>query len=80
MIRLRFFDKYTIIRAINLQQHPDILISSGGALVKQDMLKLCGMGIAMGNAVQEVKDIADKVIGTNDDEGIADYLIEEFNL
>lgn len=44
------------------------------------MLKLCGMGIAMGNAVQEVKDIADQVIGTNDDEGIADYLIEEFNL
>lgn len=40
----------------------------------------CGMGIAMGNAVQNVKDIADQVIETNDNEGITDYLIKEFNL
>lgn len=40
------------------------------------MLKLCGKGIAMGNAVAEVKAAADVVIGTNDEDGIAEYLQE----
>ena len=31
-------------------------------------------GIAMGNAVSEVKKQADLVIGSNDDDGIAEYL------
>lgn len=38
------------------------------------MLKLCGMGIAMGSAIDEVKDRADLVIGSNDKDGIAEYL------
>lgn len=38
------------------------------------MLKLCGMGIAMGNAEKEVKKAADLVIGSNDEDGIAEYL------
>lgn len=38
------------------------------------MLKLCGKGIAMGNAIGEVKEIADLVIGSNDEDGIAAYL------
>lgn len=38
------------------------------------MLKLCGTGIAMGNALDEVKREADFVIGTNDEDGIAEYL------
>ena len=38
------------------------------------MLKLCGTGSAMGNAVSEVKKQADLVIGSNDDDGIAEYL------
>ena len=40
------------------------------------MLKLCGTGVAMGNAMEEVKAVADVVIGTNDEDGIADYLVE----
>jgi len=39
------------------------------------MLKLCGTGVAMGNAIDEVKKIADCVIGSNDEDGIAIYLI-----
>ncbi|MBR2283461.1 MAG: HAD family phosphatase [Ruminococcus sp.] len=39
-----------------------------------EMLKLSGIGIAMGNAVDEVKEAADIVIGTNDEDGIAVYL------
>lgn len=38
------------------------------------MLKLCGLGIAMGNAIDEVKEIADMVIGRNDKDGIAEFL------
>lgn len=38
------------------------------------MLELCGKGIAMGNAINEVKEKADCVIGSNDEDGIAEYL------
>lgn len=42
------------------------------------MLTLCGKGIAMGNAIDEVKMKADLVIGSNDEDGIAEYLGNEF--
>jgi len=38
------------------------------------MLKLCGTGVAMGNAIDAVKEAADIVIGSNDEDGIAEYL------
>ena len=38
------------------------------------MIKLCGTGVAMGNALPEVKAAADIVIGTNNEDGIAEYL------
>lgn len=42
------------------------------------MLEYAGLGIAMGNAIQETKEKADLVIGTNDEEGAADFLEEYF--
>lgn len=42
------------------------------------MLALCGKGIAMGNAIDEVRKKADLVIGSNDEEGIAEYLTNQF--
>lgn len=47
-------------------------------LVDIGMLKLCGKGVAMGNALEEVKSIADVVIGSNDEDGIAEYLAEKY--
>ena len=38
------------------------------------MLRVSGLGIAMGNAIKEVKEAADIVIGSNDEDGIAVYL------
>lgn len=38
------------------------------------MLRVCGLGVAMGNAIPEVKAAADVVIGTNDEDGIAQWL------
>lgn len=46
----------------------------GDDLADIGMLKLCGTGIAMGNALPEVKAAANLVIGCNDNDGIADYL------
>ena len=40
------------------------------------MLRLCGLGVAMGNAIPAVKVAADVVIGTNDEDGIAEWLEE----
>lgn len=42
------------------------------------MLSLCGKGVAMGNAIDEVKEIADVVIGSNDEDGIAEFLSSYF--
>lgn len=42
------------------------------------MLALCGRGIAMGNAVEAVKEKADLVIGSNEEDGIAEYLRGNF--
>lgn len=44
-----------------------------------ELLKAAGFGIAMGNAVQEVKDIADYVSFTNNDEGVL-HAIDKFIL
>lgn len=45
-----------------------------------EMLRLCGRGVAMGNAIDPVKAIADEVIGSNDADGIAEYLTSRWQL
>ncbi|MFT8857706.1 MAG: Cof-type HAD-IIB family hydrolase [Bifidobacterium aquikefiri] len=44
-----------------------------------EMLEACGMGIAMGNALDEVKDAADHVTLSNEDDGLA-LAIERYAL
>ena len=50
------------------------IIAFGDDYADIGMLKLCGKGVAMGNAINEVKAKADCVIGSNDEDGIAEYL------
>lgn len=38
------------------------------------MLRLCGTGVAMGNAIPQAKEAADDITGTNDEDGVARYL------
>lgn len=38
------------------------------------MLQMCGRGIAMGNAIDAVKEIADEVTDSNDNDGIAKWI------
>ena len=40
------------------------------------MLKLCGKGIAMKNAIPEVQKIADEVCKSNEADGVADWIKE----
>lgn len=52
----------------------DEIIAFGDDYADIGMLKLCGVGIAMGNAIDEVKAVADQIIGDNDNDGIGVYL------
>lgn len=40
-----------------------------------EMLKHCGTGVAMKNAINEVLSVADAVTDTNDDDGVAKYIL-----
>ncbi len=50
------------------------IIAFGDDYADIGMLELCGKGVAMGNAINEVREKADLVIGSNDEDGIAEYL------
>lgn len=39
-----------------------------------EMIEYAGHGVAMGNAIDELKDIADSITQSNDEDGIASYL------
>lgn len=56
---------------------PDEIAAFGDDYADLGMLGLCGLGIAMGNAIPEVQAAADAVIGHNDEDGIACWLEEE---
>lgn len=55
----------------------DDMIAFGDDYADIGMLQMAGIGIAMGNATYEVKEAADLVIDTNDNDGIAIYLDNE---
>ena len=44
-----------------------------------EMIKMAGLGVAMGNAIDEIKEIADFVTKTNEEDGVA-YAVEHFVL
>lgn len=80
---LEFTDKsYTKGRA--LQELCDSLglsigqtIAIGDSQIDASMIRAAGLGVAVGNAIDEVKDIADFVAPSNDQDGVA-FTIEKF--
>lgn len=52
------------------------IVAIGDDMNDLPMLKHAGLGVAMGNAKQIVKDTAKRVIGRNDEEGLAIFLEE----
>lgn len=43
-------------------------------LIDVEPIKNCGVGVAVSNAIQEVRDIADFITESNDMDGVARYL------
>ena len=56
------------------------MIAFGDAENDEDMLLAAGVGVAMGNASDEVKAKADAVAPSVDDDGVAVFLREFFGL
>ncbi|MDE0959784.1 MAG: HAD family hydrolase [Planctomycetota bacterium] len=63
-----------------LQKHhgisADRCVAIGDATNDSPMVELAGLGVAMGNAMEELKQVADRVIGANDTDAIADLIDE----
>ena len=50
------------------------VIAFGDDINDYDMLKAAGTGVAMGNATNDLKEVADYVTETNDNEGIPKWI------
>ncbi|TDM12505.1 Cof-type HAD-IIB family hydrolase [Macrococcus lamae] len=54
------------------------IIAFGDEDNDNEMIKFAGLGLAMGNAIQPLKEIADIVIESNNDDGIGKFLNQYF--
>ncbi len=52
----------------------DEIVAFGDDKNDMKMLKMCGIGVAVDNAISEVKKIADSVTLSNDENGVAEWL------
>ena len=51
-------------------------VAFGDDLNDIEMLKLCGTGVAVANAIQEVQETADEITLSNDEDGVAEWLAD----
>ncbi len=65
----------TLAERLDIAPHEVMCIGDAGNDV--EMLQYAGLGVAMGNAFEEVKQIADYITKTNEEDGVA-YAIEKF--
>lgn len=56
------------------------IVCFGDGLNDISMITNCGIGVAMGNALMEVKEKADYVTLTNDEDGVVAFLADKINL
>ena len=66
---------HKLLEHLNLDRSQ--LIACGDGYNDLPMIEFAGLGVAMGNAVDEVKAAANYVTATNDEDGIA-QVIEKF--
>lgn len=55
----------------------DRIVAFGDNINDLPMLEMADMAVAVGNAVDEVKEVADVVIGTNDSDAVARFILED---
>ena len=56
--------------------NPSQIVAFGDDLVDVELLQNCGIGVAMGNALDEVKEVADYICDTNENHGVAKWIEE----
>lgn len=68
----RGVSKRTAMETLQAHYHlgPESAVACGDHFVDLEMLRYAGLGVAMGNAPEEVKAAADRVTATNDEEGV----------
>lgn len=54
------------------------MIAFGDGQNDRSIIEYAGIGVAMGNAVQEILDLADEVTSSHDEDGIAEFLDRYF--
>lgn len=67
-----------VARAMQIPQ--ERIIAFGDEDNDLEMLEYAGLGIAMGNAIDEVKNIANDITASNNEDGIAKILIDRLHL
>jgi hydroxymethylpyrimidine pyrophosphatase-like HAD family hydrolase len=71
---------HAVIKIADIEKiKPEEIIGVGDSYNDYPLLSACGFKIAMGNAVPELKAIADYIVPTVDDDGVA-VVIEKFIL
>lgn len=50
------------------------IVSFGDDRNDMEMLRICGTGVAVSNAVMDVKAVADDITLSNDADGVADWI------
>ena len=55
---------------------PEDIVAFGDDLNDIEMLKLCGTGVAVANAIPEVREAADEITLSNDEDGVAQWLAD----
>ena len=66
-----------LLRLLNIDA--ENVMAIGDANNDVEMLELVGLGVAVGNATKKVKEVANQIVGNNDDDGVAEA-IERFVL
>jgi Cof subfamily protein (haloacid dehalogenase superfamily) len=79
--------RYGLHKAVGLQRiaayfriPPERIIAFGDEDNDMEMIQYAGHGVAMGNAIEKLKQIADHVTATNEEDGIAEYLEKVLDL
>ncbi len=67
-----------VSKHLNIPQ--DRIIAFGDEDNDLEMIEYAGTGVAMGNAIEPLKSLANEVTGTNNEDGIANYLQQRLNL
>lgn len=70
--------KATGLRKIKDLVDPDIVFAFGDNLNDIDLLKEANVGVCVANSCEELKKIADNVIGSNNDNAVAEYIYKNF--